>query len=101
MDEETGKLTRHEINDYRKFMDYEDGFIIYYRAKLGAKTVLNHRVKDRDFDRVSHSRVITYNSSYGYAYKLFIENCKQKIENAHKTIDEMSVLSDKLQQNLP
>ena len=100
LDEETGILTRYKITDYTRFNGYKNGYVILYKAKIGSKNKLQHRAVESSFDKPSHKRIITYNSSYKHAYKLFIKNCKQKIEDANKTIDEMSALSDRLQKNL-
>lgn len=102
LDEKTGRISKHEIPDYRirgealdrkgrKFMFKSD----FYKGR--GEIFSAH---EKDFDKVFHGRIITFNPNYEDALRLFDDYLFEKKEEARKEAEKYEVQYERIRQNM-
>ena len=102
LNEETGKITRYEINNYDCFPKYcgRGDFYTFYGV-LSGKQPYHYRFHEEDFDKVSRKKLFTFNPSCEYAYKTFIDHYENKRDETYLEAKVLAVLCDKIKESLP
>ena len=100
LDVETGKITRYEINNYVCYPKYCGGGDYYtFDGVLGGKQPYHHRFHEEDFDKVNRKRIFTFNPSYEYAYKKFMDYYEKRRDEAYQEAENMAGICDILKNN--
>ena len=102
LDDETGKITRYEINEYLCYPRYDGDTAMYtFYGVLGGKQPYRHKFHEKDFDKVNRKKFFTFNPSYEYAYKKFINYYENKRDETYLEAKVLAVLCDKIKESLP
>ena len=100
LDEETGKITRYEINKYLCYPGYYDGGALYtFYGVLGGNKPYHHKFHEGDFDKVSRKRIFTFNPSYEYAHKKFMDYYEKRRDEAYQEAENMAAICEILKNN--